>query len=109
MNPEGNRQLDPFTGRTRIIDDRYISNYRSMPQTSIPGMNEYMMQFSQMMFSPYSYYGYPCPTNSFMGSIGPYRDPTLFGMNIPPEMNYSRSYYNPQTMRVISRETKEKY
>ena len=84
MNPEGSRQLEAFNGRPRILDNRYPSNFTGMPQTSMPNINNYIMQISQMMFPPYPYFGYPCPSNGFMSSMGAYRDPALFNMNIPP-------------------------
>jgi hypothetical protein len=95
MNPEANRRLDGYNGNSRIPDGRYPLNYPGMPQ-------------SGMMYPPYSYIGFPYPNGPFFNSFNGWRQSGLGPINSEHEQNPFRSSYNQQSLRVVSREIREK-
>ena len=109
MNPDANRRLDMYNGNPRLPDGRYLPNYPGMPQSGMPNVDNYMMQFSQMVYQHYPYFGFPYSNGGFLNSLGGWRDPGLGALNLAHETNSFRSYYNPQNTRVVQREIREKH
>jgi len=108
MNPDGNRHSDMYNISSRVPDPRYTAGYTGMPQGTLPNLNNYMPMMNQMFYPPYMYPGFPYHNNAYFAHMNPFRDSLVSHPNFAHEMNYLRSFCNPQNMRVVPRETREK-
>jgi|JI7StandDraft_1071085.scaffolds.fasta_scaffold123825_1 hypothetical protein len=108
MNPDGNRHQELYNASSRAPDPRYGPGYPGMPQGAIPNLSNYMLPMNQIFYPPYMYHGFPFPNGPYFGSVNPFRDSLSSHPNFAHEINSLRSYYNPQNMRVIPRELREK-
>jgi hypothetical protein len=54
------------------------------------------------------YPGFPYHNNAYFAHMNPFRDSLVSHPNFAHEMNSLRSFCNPQNMRVVPRETREK-
>jgi hypothetical protein len=50
------------------------------------------------------YPGFPYPNNAYYAAMNHYRESMVSHPNFAHEMNSLRHFYNPQNLRVVSRE-----
>lgn len=104
MNPKANRQPDLYNASSRVSDPRYTAGYPDMPQGPIPNLNNYMLPMGQMYYPPFMYTGFPYPNNAYYAAMNHYHESMASHPNFAHEMNSLRQFYNPQNLRVVSRE-----
>lgn len=109
MNPQGNRQNQYHVGNPRMPDPRYAPNFLYQPPTSMGDFRNYGLGMNPYFFGQYPYINMPCPNASFLPVFDPaLRDYVYQQPSYMKEMSPLPNFFNPQNIRVTTRETKER-
>lgn len=110
MNPQGNRQNQHQNVNARLPDARFLSNFIYPSPASMGDARNFMMPMPhQYFYGGYPYAAMPCPNAAYFAPIGSqWRDINVIHPSFMKEISSLPNFYNSQTTRVTTRETKDK-